>query len=85
MGKIESSERILYVVVAALVVFGGLAFFRAPSYEKGVWAVIALLVLVATNIMTFKFTAHQAKLPPGTDQVSVTKTPQEKNNTEAAE
>ena len=73
----KDATRILYVSLAVGVLFGVLSFFKAPVYEKGAWAVIGVVVLIVTNIMTAKFTAHQIEQQPGTNSVVETSTPPE--------
>lgn len=51
----------LGVTLLLLAIFGGLAFFIAPAYEKGAWAVITVLTATITAILGFLFGAHVPK------------------------
>ncbi len=51
----ETADQIIYAVLAALFVFGIIAFFAEPKYEKGVWAIIALLGATLSGATGFKF------------------------------
>lgn len=59
----DTSDRIIFVALGVAVLFGLLSFFKFPLYEKGAWAVIGLVVLIVTNVMSFKFGVHVARLP----------------------
>jgi len=56
----DTSDRIIYVALALAFALGAFSFFRIPAYEKGAWAVISLVVLVVTNVLSFKFGVHVA-------------------------
>lgn len=71
----DSSDRIIYVALSIASVFGLASFFWQPKYEKGVWAIVSVVTLVVTSVMSFKFGVHQVQPPPGTDQVVHTQTP----------
>jgi hypothetical protein len=84
MNSGDTSDRIIYVALTIASLFGILAFFRVPAYEKGAWAVIGLAVLVVTNVMSFKFGVHQIQPPAGTNQITQTVVPPDPNPQSAA-
>jgi hypothetical protein len=57
--RFKSHDWLLLIVTGMAFVYGLLAFFFGPQDPKTVEAVVALFVLVVSNIVTYKATAHQ--------------------------
>ena len=50
-----TADRIIYVSLAVLVLFGILSFFQVPMYEKGAWLVMGAASSALTGALGFKF------------------------------
>ena len=70
----DTADRIIYVSISLLVLFGVLSFFRTPAYEKGAWFIIGAVCLVVSTCLSFKFGITNAKdaPPPGPGSTKVT-------------
>ena len=51
----ETADRIIYLSLGVLVLFGILSFFKVPMYEKGAWLVIGAASSALTGALGFKF------------------------------
>jgi len=49
--RVGSSVELLIL----LAIFGGLAFFRIPAYEKGAWMVMGAIWTALSTILGYKF------------------------------
>jgi hypothetical protein len=56
-----TADRIIYVSLAVLCVFGLLSFVVNPIYEKGTWAVIAAVAAALSGALGFKFGVSNSK------------------------
>lgn len=74
---LKSHDWILLFLMTLVFVYGATAFFVNPKDPETVKAIIALFVLVITNLVTYKATAHQAQVQAGTTQATVTVAPPE--------
>jgi hypothetical protein len=63
----DASDRIIFALLACLILFGLLAFFVSPAYEKGVWAVVGAIITALSGVLGFKFGVHIPK-PDGAQQ-----------------
>jgi len=75
----QSESWIIVELLILLAIFGGLAFFRIPAYEKGAWMVMGAIWTALSTILGYKFGKNmpqQAADPkPGqTTQSTVTQT-----------
>jgi len=68
----QSESWIIVELLILLAIFGGLAFFRIPAYEKGAWMVMGAIWTALSTILGYKFgriclsrqpTRSQAKQP----------------------
>lgn len=60
----DTSDRLILALLLVLVLFGTLSFFVNPAYEKGVWAVVTILLSSLSAVMAFKFGVHVPKADP---------------------
>ena len=60
----DASDRIIYSLLALLLIFGALSFFVQPAYEKGVWLVLGAIVSGLSGLFGFKFGVHIPKPDP---------------------
>lgn len=73
--KMKPYDIALLALVFMLFVFGALAFFVSPKYEKGAEVALAAVVEGIGSILSFKFGVHVATPPPGTSQITQTQIP----------
>lgn len=71
----DTSDRLIVLLVATLVLFGVVSFFVPPTYEKGLWKVIETLASALTGLFGFKFGVHIPKPPDGSVSVTKIETP----------
>ena len=57
----STADRIIYVSLAVLAMFGVMSFFFNPLYEKGAWEVIAVAGAALSGALGFKFGVSNPK------------------------
>lgn len=50
-----------YILLAMLLIFGLLSFFRVPAYEKGVWLIFGTVVSALSGLLGFIFGIHMPR------------------------
>jgi len=73
----DTSDRLIYVLVASLIGLGLISFFVSPAYEKGVWVIIGAVSNGLSGLFGFKFGVHIPKPIDGSTSITTVTTPQE--------
>lgn len=59
----RSSTNIIYALLACLMLFGVLAWFQNPVYEKGAWAIVGAVIAAFSGALGFKWGVSQPGQP----------------------
>jgi len=58
--KMKTHDKLALALLGALIVFGALSFFFKPQDPESAKDIIEGLLVVFSNVMTYKFTKYQA-------------------------
>jgi hypothetical protein len=59
----RSSTNIIYALLICLMLFGTLAWFKNPVYEKGAWAIVGAVIAAFSGALGFKWGVSQPGQP----------------------